>query len=150
MRQTFKCYEKCTKSLYIGLLFILSWVFIEIHAIILPHSIFYLNLYFIIYFKNTMNTPSSRLTICFKSEVYHNQLLLFFITHWTSHNPPPPPPNVSMLLKPQDSFGEFSIFFLDLQKVQEIIRKHHQTFLQLLWMTNCNAILPSGKLLLCT
>ena len=31
-------------------------------------------------------------------------------------------------LKPQDSFGELGIFFLDLQKVQEIIRKHHQTF----------------------
>ena len=28
-------------------------------------------------------------------------------------------------LKPQDSFGEFNKFFLDLQKVQEIIRKHH-------------------------
>ena len=36
------------------------------------------------------------------------------------------------MFKPQDSFGEFGIFFLDLQKVQEIIRKHHQTFLQLL------------------
>ena len=54
-------------------------------------------------------------------------------------------------LKPQDSFDEFDIFFLlDLQKVQEIIRKHHQTFLQLFWMTYCNAILPSGKLSLCT
>ena len=47
-------------------------------------------------------------------------------------------------LKPQDSFGEFDKFFLDLQKVQGIIRKHHQTFLQLFWMTY--AILPSGKL----
>ena len=37
-------------------------------------------------------------------------------------------------LKPQD-FGEFNNFFLDLQKVPEIIRKHHQTFLQLSWMT---------------
>ena len=35
------------------------------------------------------------------------------------------------LLKPQDSLGEFDNFFLDLQKVQEIIKKHHQTFLQL-------------------
>ena len=50
---------------------------------------------------------------------------------------------------PQDSFGEYNKFFLDLQKVQEIIRKHHQTFLQLFWMTYCNAILPSGKLSLC-
>ena len=33
------------------------------------------------------------------------------------------------ILKPQDSFGEFYKNFLDLQKVQEIIRKHHQTFL---------------------
>ena len=40
--------------------------------------------------------------------------------------------------KPQDSFGEFNNFFLDLQKVQEIIRKHHQTFLQLFGMTYCN------------
>ena len=28
------------------------------------------------------------------------------------------------------SFGEFHKFFLDLQKVQEIIRKHQQTFMQ--------------------
>ena len=34
-------------------------------------------------------------------------------------------------LKLQDSFGEFDKFLLDLQKVQEIIRRHHQTFLQL-------------------
>ena len=54
------------------------------------------------------------------------------------------------LLKPQDSFSEFKNFFLDLQKVQEIIRKHHQIFLQLFWMTYCNAILPSAKLSLCT
>ena len=53
-------------------------------------------------------------------------------------------------LKPQDSFGEFDKFFLDLQKVQEIIRKHHQTFLQLFGMTYCNAMLPNGKLSLCT
>ena len=54
-------------------------------------------------------------------------------------------------LQPQDSFGEFNNFFLDLQKVQEIIRKHHQTFLQLFGMTYCNAILPKfGKLSLCT
>ena len=53
--------------------------------------------------------------------------------------------------KPQYSFGELGIFFLDLQKVQEIIRKHNLTFLQLLWMTNnCNAILPSCKLSLYT
>ena len=51
---------------------------------------------------------------------------------------------------PQDSFGEFHTFFPDLQKVQEIIRKHHQTFIQLFWMTYCNAILHSGKLSLCT
>ena len=30
-----------------------------------------------------------------------------------------------LMLKPQDSFGEFDNFFLDLQKVQGIIRKHH-------------------------
>ena len=41
----------------------------------------------------------------------------------------------SIKLKPQDSLGEFNNFFLDLQKVQEIIRKHHQTFLQLFGMT---------------
>ena len=35
------------------------------------------------------------------------------------------------ILKPPYSFGELNNFFLDLQKVQEIIRKHHQTFLQL-------------------
>ena len=35
---------------------------------------------------------------------------------------------------------------LDLQKVQEIIRKHHQNFLQLFGMTDCNAILLNGKL----
>ena len=41
-------------------------------------------------------------------------------------------------LKPQDSFGEFNKCFLDLQKVQEVIRKHHiQIFLQLFWMTYC-------------
>ena len=57
---------------------------------------------------------------------------------------------VSPLLKPQDSFGEFDNFFLDLQKVHEIIRKHHHTFLQLFGMTYCNAILPNGKLSLCT
>ena len=55
-----------------------------------------------------------------------------------------------LILKPQDSFGEFDNFFLDLQKVQDIIRKHHQTFLQLFGMTYCNAILPNGKLSLCT
>ena len=55
-----------------------------------------------------------------------------------------------MKLKPQDSFGEFDKILLDLQKVQEIIRKHHQTFLQLFGMTFCNAILPNGKLSLCT
>ena len=54
------------------------------------------------------------------------------------------------LLKPQHSFGEFNHFFLNLQKVQEIIRKHHQTFLQLFGLTYCNAILPNGKLSLCT
>ena len=53
-------------------------------------------------------------------------------------------------LKPQDSFGEFDKFFLDLQKVQEIIRKHRQNFLQLFGMMYCNAILPNGKLSLCT
>ena len=58
--------------------------------------------------------------------------------------------NLHVHLKPQDSFGELDNFFLDLQKVQEIITKHHQTFLQLFWMTYCNAILPHGKLSLCT
>ena len=58
---------------------------------------------------------------------------------------------IHWLLKPQDSFGEFEKKkILDLQKVQEIIAKHHQTFLQLFWMPYCNAILPSGKLSLCT
>ena len=51
-------------------------------------------------------------------------------------------------LKPQDSFDEFNNFFLDLRKVQEIIRKHHQTFLQLFGMTYCNAILPNGKFII--
>ena len=37
----------------------------------------------------------------------------------------------------KDSFGEFDKFVLDIQKVQEIIRKHHQTFLQLLVMQYC-------------
>ena len=47
--------------------------------------------------------------------------------------------NLKDKLKPQDSFGEFDKFFLDLQKVQEIIRKHHQTFLQLFEMIlKCN------------
>ena len=47
--------------------------------------------------------------------------------------------NFFLILKPQDSFGEFEEKkILDLQKVQEIIRKHHQTFLQLFWMTYCN------------
>ena len=46
-------------------------------------------------------------------------------------------------LKPQDSFGEFNNFFLCLQKVQKIIRKHHQTFLQLFWMTCCPTMLPN-------
>ena len=53
-------------------------------------------------------------------------------------------------LKPQDSFGKLDNIFLDLQKVQEIIRKHLQTFLQLFGMTYCNAILPNGKLASCT
>ena len=39
--------------------------------------------------------------------------------------------NGAATLKPQDSFGEFDKCFLDLQKMPEIIRKHHQTFLQL-------------------
>ena len=58
----------------------------------------------------------------------------------------------TLILKPQDSFGEFEEEKkIDLQKVQEIIKKHHdETFLQLFWMTYRNAILPSGKLLLCT
>ena len=52
-------------------------------------------------------------------------------------------------LKPQDSFGEFDPKkSLNLQKVQEIIRKHLQTFLQLFWMTYCNAILPSCKFII--
>ena len=54
-------------------------------------------------------------------------------------------------LKPQDSFGEVDPKTnLDLQKVQEIIRKYHQAFLQLICMTCCNAILPRGKFSLCT
>ena len=55
-----------------------------------------------------------------------------------------------LTLKPQDSFGEFDKKFLDLQKVQEIIIKHCQTFLQLFWMSYCNATLPSGKSSLCS
>ena len=43
-------------------------------------------------------------------------------------------------LKPQDGFGEFKKKILDLQKVQEIIRKHHQTFLQLCGMTYCHYV----------
>ena len=57
---------------------------------------------------------------------------------------------IKQSLKPKDSLGEFNKFFLDLQKVQEIIKKHHQTFLKLFGMTYCNAILPNGKLSLCT
>ena len=53
-------------------------------------------------------------------------------------------------LKPQDSFGKFNNFFFDLQQVLEVIRKLHQTFLQLFLMTYCNAVLPGGKLSLCT
>ena len=52
---------------------------------------------------------------------------------------------ISSILKPQDSFGEFYKFFLDLQKVQEIMKKHNQTFLQLFGMTYCNAILHNGS-----
>ena len=44
------------------------------------------------------------------------------------------------------SFGEFEKNFLDLQKVQEIIRKHHQTPPAIV----LNDILSSGKLSLCT
>ena len=36
-----------------------------------------------------------------------------------------------LCLKPQDSFGAFVTFFLDLQKVDHTIRKHHQTHRQL-------------------
>ena len=71
-------------------------------------------------------------------EIFTLSFEIMVILDWTSP------------LKPQDSFGEFNNFFLDLQKVQEIIRKHHQTFLQLFWMTYCNAILPRGKVSLCT
>ena len=39
------------------------------------------------------------------------------------------------VLKPQDSFGEFERRKKILQRVLEIIRKHHQTFLQLFLMT---------------
>ena len=52
--------------------------------------------------------------------------------------------------KPQDILGEFYKKILDLQKEHEIITKHHQTFMQLFWMTYCNAMLHSGKLSLCT
>ena len=37
----------------------------------------------------------------------------------------------SLYLKPEDSFLRIQPIFLDLQKMQEIIRKRHQTFLQL-------------------
>ena len=56
---------------------------------------------------------------------------------------------MKLYLKPQDSFGEFNNFFLYLQKVQEIIRKHHQIFLayMLVRMAYCNAILPSVQII---
>ena len=57
-------------------------------------------------------------------------------------------------LKPQDRFWWIKFFLiLDLQKVQEIIRKHHQTFMQLFWMTymvmQYCAVTRSGILSLC-
>ena len=56
---------------------------------------------------------------------------------------------VTMQLKPQDSFGEISQKKnLDLQKVQEIIRKHHQTFVQMFWMTGCNAIIAQWQIII--
>ena len=33
--------------------------------------------------------------------------------------------NYTLHLKPQDSFGKFVKFFLDLQKVDHAIKKHH-------------------------
>ena len=53
-------------------------------------------------------------------------------------------------LKPQDSFGEVKKFSVDLQKVQEIIRKHRSDLPAIVLNDYCNAILPSGKLSLCT
>ena len=42
---------------------------------------------------------------------------------------------------PKLSCGEFNNFFLNLKKKQEIIRKRHQTFLQMFWMTYRNVII---------
>ena len=52
-------------------------------------------------------------------------------------------------LKPQDSFGRFVNNFLDLQKVDHTIRKHHYTHQQLFWLTCCNVIISNIKLSLC-
>ena len=47
------------------------------------------------------------------------------------------------LLKPQDSFGEFKKKkLLIFRTVQEIIRKHHQIFLQLFWIRGAD---PGGQ-----
>ena len=53
------------------------------------------------------------------------------------------------ILKPQDSLGRFVTNFLDLQKVDHTIRKHHSTHWQLFWMTCCNVIIPNNKISLC-
>ena len=50
------------------------------------------------------------------------------------------------MLKPQDSYGEFDKIYLDLQKVQEIIRKHHPDLPSIVLNVILYAILPSGKL----
>ena len=81
---------------------------------------------------------------------FRSPLILDKTLHNISQIVIPPLTFSSYSLKPQDSFGEFDNFVLDLQKVQEIIRKHHQTFLQLFGMTYCNAILLNGKFSLCT
>ena len=52
-------------------------------------------------------------------------------------------------LKPQDSFGRFGKNFLDHQKVDHTIRKHHETHRQLFLMTCCNVIIPNNKISLC-
>ena len=52
----------------------------------------------------------------------------------------------SNILKPQDSFGRFVIFFLDLQKWTIPSESTIEPIdLQLLWMTCCNVIIPNNN-----
>ena len=72
-------------------------------------------------YPSTARSRINLVSISFQVLIFKASHLFFCLQHINS----------MLQLKPQDSFGEFDYFFLDLQKVQEIIRKHHQTFLQL-------------------